>query len=127
MNKKLFVVIPLLVACIFACGEDKKEKVKKGVIFAASALQQANANPLSKATFQGYMRNGNPVDYIKAILPKQNPPFDSYEFKNPTHPWTIVIRPGTDRGEFYIEGYGADTKQPLPGCVEQVTVEMPEE
>jgi len=110
-----FAVVCVVLNWLFVlgCGEDKKEKVNAGVMFAVRALEGANANPLSRATFQGYMRNGNPVDYIKAVLPKENPPFDSYEFKQPTHPWTIVIRPGTDPGEYYIEGYGDSLKQPI--------------
>ncbi|PWT91595.1 MAG: hypothetical protein C5B54_04995 [Acidobacteria bacterium] len=113
-SRNIAIVVSILTALLIAgCSEDKKHKLENGVMFAARALEGANANPLSRATFQGYMRNGNPVDYIKAVLPKTNPPFDSYEFKQPTHPWTIVIRPGTDPGEYYIEGYGDSLKQPI--------------
>lgn len=122
---KYFAVF--LIAISFAglgCGEGKKEKLKNGVTFATSALQQAGANQLSQATYRGFIDRGlTPVDYIKAILPKTDPPFDSYEFGKPTHPWTIVIRPGTEPNVYYVEGYGDDVKEPL--YVEDVTVNLP--
>jgi hypothetical protein len=124
---KFSVLIVVLAASLsgFGCGESKKEKLRNGVTFATSALQQAGANPLSQATYRGYIDRGlTPVDYIKAVLPKTDPPFDSYEFENPTHPWTVVIRPGTETNVYYVEGYGDDVKEPL--YVETVTVNLPE-
>jgi hypothetical protein len=109
-----------------ACGENKDEKVKNGVMYAKNALEQAGTNPFSRATYEGIVgRGGNPADYIKAITPKENAVFDSYEFKNPTRPYTVVIRPGTVPNEYFVEGYGKELKEPI--MVETVTVTVPTE
>ena len=94
-------------------------------MYAKNALEQVSANPFSRATYESVIgRGGNAAEYIKATLPKENPPFDSFEFAKPTHPWTIVIRPGTDPNEFYVEGYGIDVKKPM--LIESVQVRLPE-
>ena len=120
---KQFPILFLLVVCCFACS-DRTNELNNGVMYAKNALEQVGANPFSRATYESIIgRGGNPAEYIKATLPKEKPPFDSFEFKNPTHPWTIVIRPSTDENEFFIEGYGVDVKKPM--IVKVVTVKLP--
>jgi hypothetical protein len=123
---QLFAVFLLVVSVFmtFAC-KNRNEEVINGVIYAKNALNSVGANPLVQAGYQGVVaRGGTPVDYIKSTLPKQDPVFDSWEFgKEPSKPWTIVIRPGTTPNEYYIEGYGADKKKPLK--VEHVVVNVP--
>jgi hypothetical protein len=123
MKRTLTFLLPLflLVAC-----SDKTNELKNGVMYAKNALEQAGANPFSRATYQSVIgRGGNAADYVKATLPQEDPPFDSFEYEKPTHPWTVVIRPGTDEGEFFVEGYGMDVKKPM--VFESVQVTMPEE
>jgi hypothetical protein len=120
--KKLLILV-LLAVGLFGC-RDRANELNNGVMYATNALEQVGANPFSRATYQGIVgRGGNPADYIKATLPKEKPPFDSFEYQNPTHPWTIVIRPSTDENEFFIEGYGIDVKKPM--VVKAVTVRLP--
>ena len=124
MKAYIVLLLPILVFTI-GCG-DRTEELKNGVMYAKNALEQAGANPFSRATYQSVIgRGGNAAEYIKATLPQENPPFDSFEFAKPTHPWTIVIRPGTEENEFFIEGYGVDLKKPM--LFEAVQVVLPEE
>lgn len=128
MNRSKSILTLCLLAILFlaACGPGKEEKVRNGVMYATRALQQAGANPFSRATYQGIVgRGGNPADFIKTTLPKKDPPFDSFEYNNPSHAYTVVIRPGTDPGEYFIEGYGADLKKPL--MVDSVVIDIPSE
>jgi hypothetical protein len=121
---KRISALVLLLFLIVGCG-DRTEELKNGVMYAKNALEQVGANPFSRATYESVIgRGGNAAEYIKATLPKENPPFDSFEFAKPTHPWTIVIRPGTEENEFYIEGYGLDLKKPM--LIESVQVNLPE-
>jgi hypothetical protein len=114
----------LLLLLMNGCG-DRTEELKNGVMYAKNALEQIGANPFSRATYESVIgRGGNAAEYIKATLPKENPPFDSYEFGKASHPWTIVIRPGTEQNEFYVEGYGLDLKKPM--LIESVQVNLPE-
>ncbi|MCI0411805.1 hypothetical protein L0222_03270 [bacterium] len=114
----------LLLFFSIGCG-DRTEELKNGVMYAKNALEQVGANPFSRATYESVIgRGGNAAEYIKATLPKENPPFDSFEFAKATHPWTIVIRPGTEENEFYVEGYGLDLKKPM--LIESVQVKLPE-
>ncbi|MCI0416451.1 hypothetical protein L0222_27065 [bacterium] len=120
----LFVLVPILPILMFACG-NRSEEVGNGVIYAKNALASVGANPFSRAGYEAIIgRGGTPVDYIKSTLPKEDPVFDSWEFGKPTHPWTIVIRPGASPNEYTIEGYGADLRKPLK--IETVTVNVPE-
>jgi len=122
MKRILTVTVALL---LFLACRDRANELNNGVMYAKNALQQVGANPFSRATYQGIIRNGgNPADYIKATLPKDKPPFDSFEFKNPTHPWTVVIRPSTQGNSFFVEGYGENVKQPM--IVKEVEVNLPE-
>jgi hypothetical protein len=122
----LFFLIFTLSFLAFGC-KDRSEDVRSGVMYAENALASVGSNPFSKASYESIVgRGGTPVDYIKATLPKEKPVFDSWEFGKPTHPWTIVIRPGSSPNEYAIEGYGADVKKPLNGCVKYVTVKLPE-
>jgi hypothetical protein len=115
------LVVPLL---ILGCG-DRTNELKNGVMYAKNALEQVGANPFSSASYNSVIgRGGNAAEYIKATLPEENPPFDSFEYEKPTHPWTIVIRPGTEENEYYIEGYGVDVKKPM--LFEAVQVNLPD-
>lgn len=123
----LFLLILTFSFFVIGCG-DRSEDVRNGVIYAENALNSVGANPFSRASYESIIGNGGtPVDYIKATLPKEKPVFDSWEFGKPTHPWTIVIRPGSSPNEYAIEGYGANVKEPIKGCVKYVTVKLPEE
>ena len=83
-------------------------------------------NPFATAHYQNFIRNGQgPAAYIMMMLPKENPPFDSFENDKPSHSWTIVIRPSGAPNELSIEGYGFDVKKPL--IVEYVTLSLPSE
>jgi hypothetical protein len=114
----------LLLFLMNGCG-DRTDELKNGVMYAKNALEQVGANPFSRATYESVIgRGGNAAEYIKATLPKENPPFDSFEFAKASHPWTIVIRPGTEENEFYVEGYGLDLKKPM--LIESVQVNLPE-
>ena len=120
----LFFLIPALSFFVLGC-KNRAEEVRSGVMYAENALNSVGANPFSRASYESIIGNGGtPVDYIKATLPKEKPIFDSWEFGKPTHPWTIVIRPGSSPNEYAIEGYGADVKKPLQ--VKYVTVKLPE-
>lgn len=122
MKSKSALII--FVFLIVGCG-DRTEELKNGVMYAKNALEQVGSNPFSRATYESVIgRGGNAAEYIKATLPKENPPFDSYEFAKASHPWTIVIRPGTEANEFYVEGYGLDLKKPM--LIESVQVNLPE-
>ena len=122
MKRHLIIWIVLI---FVACG-DRTEELKNGVMYGKAALEQVSANPFSRASFESVIgRGGNAAEYIKSTLPKENPPFDSYEFGKPTHPWTIVIRQGTEEGEYFVEGYGLDLKKPM--LVENVQVRLPEQ
>jgi len=121
---KRISALALLLFLIIGCG-DRTEELKNGVMYAKNALEQVGANPFSRATYESVIgRGGNAAEYIQATLPKENPPFDSFEFAKATHPWTIVIRPGTEENEFYVEGYGIDLKKPM--LIESVQVRLPE-
>ena len=121
---KQFRFLFLLAIFCFACS-DKTNELNNGVMYATNALAQVGANAFSRATYQSIIgRGGNQADYIKATLPQEKPPYKSFEFKNPTHPWTVVIRPSTDEGEFFVEGYGEDLKKPM--VVKTVHVKLPE-
>lgn len=123
MKTLILLLIPIL---LFAGCGDRTDELKNGVMYAKNALEQAGANPFSRATYQSVIgRGGNAAEYIKATLPQENPPFESFEYGKPTHPWTIVIRPGTEENEFFIEGYGVDVKKPM--LFEAVQVILPEE
>ena len=122
--KRLILLLLLLPLLIFGCG-DRTNELKNGVMYAKNALEQVGANPFSRATYNSVIgRGGNAAEYIKATLPEENPPFDSFEYAKPTHPWTIVIRSGTEENEFFIEGYGVDVKKPM--LFEVVQVNLPE-
>ncbi len=122
MKRILLFLIPVVM--YFGCG-DRTEELKNGVMYARAALEQVSANPFSRATYESVIgRGGNPAEYITSTLPKEDPPFDSFEFGKPTHPWTIVIRPGTEENEFFVEGYGLDTKKPM--LIEVVQIKLPE-
>jgi hypothetical protein len=41
----------------------------------------------------------------------------------PGHPWTVVIREGSDPRQYVIEGYGEDLTRPL--LTETAIVEVP--
>lgn len=128
MKRGLFGLLILFLALSlpFGCGPSKQDELHNGVIYAKAALQQVGANPFVTASYSGYIRNGKtPAAYITDTLPKKDPPFDSFEYEKPTHPWTVVIRPSGAPNEFSIEGYGLDLKRPL--IVEYVTVSLPEE
>jgi hypothetical protein len=121
--KRIFALV-LLLFLLNGCG-DRSEELKNGVMYAKNALEQVGSNPFSRATYESVIgRGGNAAEYIKATLPKENPPFDSFEFAKASHPWTIVIRPGTEENEFYVEGYGLDLKKPM--LIESVQVNLPE-
>jgi hypothetical protein len=122
MKRLSFFLICLLLT--IGCG-DKTNDLKNGVMYAKNALEQVGANPFSRATYESVIgRGGNAAEYIKATLPKEDPPFESYEFGKPSHPWTIVIRQGTEVNEYHIEGYGVDVKKPM--LFETVQVILPE-
>lgn len=127
-NFRSLAVVILIGSGILAlgCGEDKKAQLVNGVIYADRALDGVTANPLSLASYQGMIANGQtPVDYVKATLPKGEPVFDNYVYNQPAKPWTIVIRPTNDPNEYAIEGYADSTKMPVK--VEYSTVILPEE
>ena len=108
---------------LLSCGPNKTEKLHDGVSFAKAALQTVGVNPFSTASYQSYLRNGKgPAAYVTALLPKENPPFDSFEDNRPSHSWTVVIRPSGAPHELSIEGYGLDIKKPL--VVEYVTISL---
>src|SRR5262245_33482588 len=122
---KLLIVFLILSAA--AC-DNKDEKVKSGVLYASRALQEANANPLSRATYQNLIGRGqNALDYIKYITPKNDPMLELFEWdkSTPSKPYSVVIRPGGKEGEYFIAGYGKNLKEPIQ--VETVTVTLPEE
>ena len=115
-NKKSLGLVIAFAAVLFMAGcADKDEKVKNGVMYATRALQEVNANPLSRGTYQNLMaRDGATVmDYIKYITPKNDPMLQMFEYNKPTHPYTVVIRPGTDPGEYFVTGFGANLKEPI--------------
>lgn len=120
-NLTSFVLLTAFSVCTVAC-ENKSEKVKNGVMYATRALHEANANPLSRATYQNIIaRDGSTaLDYIKYITPKDEPLLELFEYDHPTKPFTVVIRPGGEPGQYFIAGYGANLKEPLK--VETVTV-----
>lgn len=127
-NLKWLVVAILIGSGVLGlgCGEDKKAQLINAVIYADRALDGVTANPLSLASYQGMIANGQtPVDYVKATLPKSEPVFDNYVYNQPPKPWTIVIRPTNDPNEYAIEGYADSTK--IPVKVEYSTVVLPEE
>ncbi len=116
-------IVSILMA---SCGPSKDERVRDGVTFAKACLQLVGVNPLATAAYQGYVRNGQgPSAYVKASLPKKDPPFESFEDNKPGHTYTVVIRPSGTPDEWSIEGYGLDIKKPLK--VEYVTISLPEE
>jgi hypothetical protein len=122
----LAVVILIGTGIFLGCGEDKKEQLINGVIYADRALDGVTANPLSEASYRGMVSNGKtPVDYVKATLPKEEKIFTNYVYNQPPKPWTIVIRPTNEPNELAIEGYGDDIKMPVK--VEYATVNLPEE
>jgi len=128
MSMKLFMAAILGIVSIIltSCGPSKEEKVLDGVAFAKACLQLVGVNPLATAAYQGYLRNGQgAVEYVKASLPKKDPPFESFEDNKPSHTFTVVIRPSGAANEWSIEGYGLDLKKPLK--VEYVTIPLPAE
>lgn len=111
---------------LFGCGPSDQEKLRDGVTFAKGSLQLVGVNPFATAHYQNLIRNGKgPAAYVTMMLPKENPPFESYENQKPTHAWTIVIRPSGAPQELSIEGYAFDLKKPL--IVEYITISLPEE
>jgi hypothetical protein len=126
MKKIQLFAVFFLVSAVFitlAC-KNRNEEVTNGVIYAKNALDAAGANPFSRAAYEAIIAGGKtPVDYIKSTMPKDKPVFDSWEYGKPSKPWTIVIRPGSAVNEYYIEGYGADIKEPIK--VEHVVVNVP--
>lgn len=125
MRLKLPVLFIFILICS-ACGPGKEEKLRNGVTFAKSALQMVGPNSMATAYYASYVGNGKgPAAYVNAMLPKTDPPFDSFENTKPTHPWTVVIRPSGAPNELSIEGYGLDLKKPL--VVEYITLSLREE
>ena len=123
ITHKLFIVFLVLSAA--ACSNEE-EKVRSGVTYATRALQEANANVLSRATYENIIARGqNALDYIKYITPKDDPLLPLFEWDKPTKPYTVVIRPGGTEGEYFIAGYGKNLKEPIE--VETVTVTPPAE
>ena len=122
----VLVILFILAALTFGCGESKSEKLKSGVMFAESALAQVGPNPFMRAQYTAIIDAGQtPVDFIKAVAPKDQG-YPTFEYEKPTHTWTIVIRPGTKNpDELFIEGYGDDTQNPL--VTKTVIVKLPEE
>lgn len=120
------MILALVCVSWIGCGPDRAEKLRNGVSYAKSALQQIGVNPLATATYQSLAASGSgPARYINYMLPKKDPVFDSFEDGKPSHPWTIVIRPTAVTNEYSIEGFGDDTKKPL--MVEYVTLKVPSE
>ena len=123
ITHKLFIVFLVLSAA--ACSNEE-EKVRSGVTYATRALQEANANVLSRATYENIIARGQTaLDYIKYITPKDDPLLPLFEWDKPTKPYTVVIRPGGTEGEYFIAGYGKNLKEPIE--VETVTVTPPAE
>lgn len=125
---KFFAAAILMIGSIFltSCGPSKEEKLQNGVGFAKACLQLVGVNPLATAAYQGYLRNGQgAAAYVKASLPKKDPPFESFEDNKPSHTYTVVIRPSGAPNEWSIEGYGLDLKKPVK--VEYITISLPEE
>ena len=123
ITHKLFIVFLVLSAA--ACSNEE-EKVRSGVTYATRALQEANANVLSRATYENIIARGQTaLDYIKYITPKDDPLLPLFEWDKPTKPYTVVIRPGGTEGEYFIAGYGKNSKEPIE--VETVTVTPPAE
>ena len=125
---KFFAAPILVIGWIFlaSCGPSKEEKVRDGVGFAKACLQLVGVNPLATAAYQGYLRNGQgTASYVKASLPKKDPPFESFEDTKPSHAYTVVIRPSGAPNEWSIEGYGLDLKKPIR--VEYITISLPGE
>ena len=110
---------------VVACGS-KEGEVRDGVMYVTRALQEADGNPLSRATYENIIgRGGTALDYIKYVTPKDHPVLQNLEYDQPTRPWTVVVRPGAQPGEYSVAGYGASLKQPL--IVESVTISLPSE
>jgi hypothetical protein len=123
ITHKLFIVF--LVFSAAACSNEE-EKVRSGVTYATRALQEANANVLSRATYENLIARGQTaLDYIKYITPKDDPLLPLFEWDKPTKPYTVVIRPGGTEGEYFIAGYGKNLKEPIE--VKTVTVTPPAE
>jgi hypothetical protein len=120
------VILVVVAALTFGCGESKTEKLKSGVMFAESALAQVGPNPFMRAQYKAMIDAGQtPVDFIKAVQPKGRE-YPTFEYEKPTHSWTIVVRPGTaNPDELFIEGYGDDTKSPM--ISKSIIVRLPEE
>ena len=117
MKNKTLLGIVFLCAALFSaagCG-DKDEKVKNGVMYFTRALQEVNANPLSRGTYQNLMaREGATVmDYLKYVTPKNDPMLQLLEYGKPKHPYSVVVREGTDPGEYFVTGFGANLKEPI--------------
>lgn len=124
--RKLAVPVVFAVLLFAACGPDRAEKLNNGITYAKGALQQVGVNPLATATYQSLTASGGgPARYIKYMLPKKDPVFDSFEDGKPSHPWTIVLRRTNVPNEYSIEGYGDDLKKPLK--VEYVTIKVSSE
>jgi hypothetical protein len=124
-NRFIFAVATFFSIFTVACG-NQEEKVKNGVMYASRALQEANANPLSRATYENIIgRGGTALDYIKYITPKDDPMLGLFEYERPTKPWTVVIRSGGQPGEYFVAGYGSNLKEPL--TVETVVVKTTSE
>lgn len=102
----------LMALSLAACGNPQREKLDRGVAFAARHFREATRNPAAAAALGSITETGGTLTtYIYASMPDKAD-LPRFNEGSPSEPWSIALR-AFEGDKVIIEGYGDSLNRPL--------------
>ncbi len=95
-----------------SCGGGDTGKVDAGVRHVKRTLERVKEDYVSAVTFASALEMGADVTTYVTASTMDPGSLPHLIWQGPAEPYSIVIRPGEETGEYLIEGYGKDTRKP---------------
>lgn len=108
----LFVVLFGGLTVAASCKGDSMKNLERGMRYAKAKLQPDDNMVNQLALEQARKKGMNPAMYLTRGVKKPEA-YPKFIWNAPPSPWSVVVRPGQEKGLLLIEGYGADVDKPL--------------
>ena len=122
MNKTKIIfrllICMLILFVMFACTDERKTKLERGIGFMRSFTNSNPANKLAAEHYNASTPEGSIMLY-HASLPTDGSYPVAYSDRQSLQPWTILVLPGNKDNSLIIEGYGEDLTKPI--IVEEIS------
>jgi hypothetical protein len=102
----------IILFVIFACSDERKAKLEKGIGFTRSLTNPNPVQSLAAAHYQADTPEGMVMLYHSS-LPEDGSYPNVYSDRQSLQPWSLLILPGHKEGSLIVEGYGDDLTKPL--------------